>query len=74
MVPPVALQLAKANKSKNFMASVHTIFCGAAPLGPDVERSVLQRTGISTFRQGELMLVWMLICDVSGGDAGDVWR
>ncbi|KAK2150162.1 hypothetical protein LSH36_420g02030 [Paralvinella palmiformis] len=52
MVPPVALQLAKANKSKNFMASVHTIFCGAAPLGPDVERSVLQRTGISTFRQG----------------------
>lgn len=52
IVPPIALQLTKSPiVDKYDLSSITMIFCGAAPLGPELTRHCMQRIGCG-IRQG----------------------
>lgn len=53
VVPPIMLLLAKSSKvAKYDLSSLHTIWCGAAPLAEGVLREACERIGFRQFRQG----------------------
>src|SRR5437764_3420206 len=52
VVPPIVLKLARDPSVENYdLSSLKTIFCGAAPLGPELSRECIARIGVS-MRQG----------------------
>ena len=54
IVPPIAIRLAKDPIVKNYdVTSVHSIICGAAPLGKEQAEELMERMGVDSVRQGE---------------------
>src|SRR5438270_1636086 len=48
VVPPIVLKLAREPIIDNYdLSSLKTIFCGAAPLGPELSRECIARIGCS---------------------------
>ncbi|KAI9022692.1 hypothetical protein DFJ74DRAFT_101562 [Hyaloraphidium curvatum] len=45
LVPPIAVQLAKADSSGYDFSAVESIMCGSAPLGPELERAMEDKFG-----------------------------
>lgn len=53
LVPPLVLFLAKHPLVDKYdLTSIRSLFCGAAPLGPDTLQEARERTGIKLIRQG----------------------
>ncbi len=57
-VPPIAIQLAKHPLMARYdMSSVHSVTCGAAPLGKDQAEELMERLKINAVRQGILLFM-----------------
>uniref|UniRef100_A0A182J5K8 Luciferin 4-monooxygenase n=2 Tax=Anopheles atroparvus TaxID=41427 RepID=A0A182J5K8_ANOAO len=68
-VPPIVLFLAKHPLVDSYdLSSVHTIICGAAPLGKETEELVRRRIGVRHVRQGYGMSELTLATLVQNGD------
>ncbi len=53
-VPPIAIQLAKHPMVARYdMSSVHSVTCGAAPLGKSQAEELMERLKINAVRQGK---------------------
>ena len=53
VVPPIAVVLGKHPVVDKFdFSSVHTVVCGAAPLGKEQAEAVMERLKVSCVRQG----------------------
>lgn len=53
LVPPIMVLLAKSPKVDRYnLSSLHTIWCGAAPLAENVVHEVKKRIGVKHFREG----------------------
>lgn len=53
IVPPIMVLLAKSPKVDQYdLSSLHTVWCGAAPLAANVVHEVQKRIGFKNFREG----------------------